>query len=307
MTKARDVIRVCVAGVTGWTGRAVADAIEAADDLELVAGVSRSDPGSFSSVAEALDAVEADVLVDYTHAAVVKQNVVAAIERGVAVVVGSSGMSAADYDEIDAAARANNVGVVAAGNFSITAALLLRFSVEAARHLEMWEVIDYASASKQDAPSGTSREVAERLDASARRNPRSARRGARRARGARRHDRRYPGPLGEAAELHGLDRDSVRRRGRAAVDSPRRGESAAPYVAGTLLAVRAVGRTDRAHPRARSAARLSAMRRILVTGMSGTGKSTALAELGAAGLPGRRHRRPAVERVVGGGRWLRMA
>ena len=95
------MIRVCVAGVTGWTGRAVADAVKAADDLELVAGVSRSDSDSFSSVTEALDAIRADVLVDYTHAAVVKQNVVAAIERGVAVVVGSSRMSAADYDEID--------------------------------------------------------------------------------------------------------------------------------------------------------------------------------------------------------------
>src|SRR6478736_2551273 len=109
------MIRVCVAGVTGWTGRAFADAVEAADDLELVAGVSRSDPGSFSSVAEALEAVETEVLVDYTHASVVKQNVVAAIERGVAVVIGSSGMSAADYEEIDALARANHVGVVAAG------------------------------------------------------------------------------------------------------------------------------------------------------------------------------------------------
>ncbi len=66
----RAFIRVCVAGITGWTGRAVADAVEAADGLELVAGVSRSDPARFSSVAEALDAVEADVLVDYTHAAV---------------------------------------------------------------------------------------------------------------------------------------------------------------------------------------------------------------------------------------------
>ena len=259
--RARDVIRVCVAGVTGWTGRAVADAVEAADDLELVAGVSRSDPGSFSSVAEALDAVEADVLVDYTHAAVVKQNVVAAIERGVAVVVGSSGMSAADYDEIDAMARANDVGVVAAGNFSLTAALLLRFSVEAARHLEMWEVIDYASAGKQDAPSGTSREVAERLDAVRRPAIRvSARRGARRARGTGRNHRRHAGPLGETAELHGLDRDGLRRRGRAAVDSPRRGRERGAVR--RRHAPRSPGRrgTDRAHPWARSAARLSALR-----------------------------------------------
>src|SRR5215213_11968288 len=100
-------IRVCVAGVMGWTGRAVADAIRQAEDLELVAGVSRSDPASFSSVAEALDAVPADVLVDYTHAAVVKENVLAAIERRVNVVVGSSGLSAEDYSDVDGLARAS--------------------------------------------------------------------------------------------------------------------------------------------------------------------------------------------------------
>src|SRR5439155_5273660 len=93
------VIRVCVAGITGWTGRPVADAIEAATDLELVAGVSRADPATFSSVGEALDAVPVDVLVDYTTAAAVKGNVLAAIERRVGVVVGSSGLSAADYAE----------------------------------------------------------------------------------------------------------------------------------------------------------------------------------------------------------------
>ena len=74
-------------GCTGWTGRPVAHAIEEADDLELVAGVSRSDPESYSSVAEALAVVEADVVVDYTHATAVKENVLGAIEAGVNVVV----------------------------------------------------------------------------------------------------------------------------------------------------------------------------------------------------------------------------
>ena len=94
-----------MAGVTGWTGRAVADAVEAASDLELAAGVSRSDPESYSSVADALEATGVDVLVDYTHASAVRGNVLAALDRSVSVVVGSSGLSAADYDEIDALAR----------------------------------------------------------------------------------------------------------------------------------------------------------------------------------------------------------
>ena len=97
------MIRVCVAGITGWTGSAVAEGIRAADDLELVAGVARTDPGSYPSVAEALAAAEADVVVDYTHADAVKKNVVAALERGVGVVVGTSGLTGDDYSELDAA------------------------------------------------------------------------------------------------------------------------------------------------------------------------------------------------------------
>jgi 4-hydroxy-tetrahydrodipicolinate reductase len=233
------VIRVCVAGVTGWTGHAVADAVEAATDLELVAGVSRSDPASFSSVAEALDSVAADVLVDYTHAAVVKANVVAAVERGVGVVVGSSGLSAAEYVEIDRLARERRVGVISAGNFSLTAALLLRFAAEAARHLETWEVIDYASAVKRDAPSGTARELAERLGdvhEPALPVPPDETLGVREARGAsvsgtQVHSLRLPSFTVSTEVVFAADGERLSIRHDA-------GESATPYVAGTLLAIR---------------------------------------------------------------------
>jgi 4-hydroxy-tetrahydrodipicolinate reductase len=235
------MIRVCVAGVTGWTGSAVAAAVHAADDLALVAGVSRKDPDSYSSVAEGLDAVAADVLVDYTHAEVVKANTLAAIERGVAVVVGSSGMSADDYAEVDAIARAKGVGVVAAGNFSITAALLLRFAVEAARHLDSWELIDYASATKPDAPSGTARELAERLAEvrpPALGVPIDEVLGAREARGAavagtQVHSLRLPSFTVSTEAVFAAEGERLSIRHDA-------GESAAPYVAGTLLAIRAV-------------------------------------------------------------------
>ena len=235
------MIRVCVAGITGWTGSAVADAVEAADDLELVAGVSRSDPASYSSVAEALAAVPADVLVDYTHAAVVRDNVLAAVERGVGVVVGSSGLSAGEYEEIDARAREREVGVVAAGNFSLTAALLLRFAAEAARHLASWEVIDYASAGKPDAPSGTARELAERLGsvrAPAAGVPLDEVHGQRDARGAtvagtQVHSLRLPSFTVSTEAVFAAEGERLSLRHDA-------GESAAPYVAGTLLAIRAV-------------------------------------------------------------------
>ena len=235
------MIRVCVAGVTGWTGRAVAVAVEEAEDLELVSGVSRSDPASYSSVAEALDAVEADVLVDYTHASAVKDNVLAALERGVCAVIGSSGLTSADYDEIEALARERQVGVIAAGNFSLTAALLLRLATEAARHVDAWEVIDYASAGKPDAPSGTSRELAERLEAVRRPVvgvPLDEVLGATEARGAtvagtQVHSLRLPSFVVSTEVVFAAEGERLSLRHDA-------GETPAPYVAGTLLAIRAV-------------------------------------------------------------------
>src|SRR4051812_49924207 len=122
-------LRVCIAGITGWTGSAIAPAVTDADDLELVGGVSRSDPTYHSTVAEALTAAPADVLVDFTHASAVRDNVMAALEHGAHVVIGSSGLSAEDFGQIDVRARGANLGVVSAGNFSLTAALLVRSAV----------------------------------------------------------------------------------------------------------------------------------------------------------------------------------
>jgi 4-hydroxy-tetrahydrodipicolinate reductase len=234
-------LRICIAGITGWTGGAVAPAVEEADDLELVGGVSRSDSNYHSTVAQALTAAPADVLVDYTHASAVKDNVLAALDHGANVVIGSSGLSAGDFDEIDTRARERNLGVVAAGNFSITAALLLRSAVEAARHLDTWEIIDYASAKKSDAPSGTARELAERL-AEVRSptigvpvdqviGPEGAR-GASVA-GVQVHSLRLPSFVVSTEIVFAATGERLSIRHDA-------GDSPAPYVAGTLLAIRAV-------------------------------------------------------------------
>src|SRR5207247_1422320 len=160
---------------------------------------------------------------------------------GVGVVVGSSGLTAADYAEIDARARAAGVGVIAAGNFSVTAALLLRFAAEAARHLDAWEVIDYASAGKQDAPSGTARELAERLEevsAPELRVPIDETHGVREARGAtvggtQVHSLRLPSFTVSTEVVFAAEGARLSLRHDA-------GESAAPYIAGTLIAIRAL-------------------------------------------------------------------
>jgi len=167
---------VCFAGVTGWTAPPIIKAIDEADDLTLTAGLSRSAAGRplsevtgsgsgavYASVANALEGAEIDVLVDYTSATAVRDNVWTAVQAGVHVVIGSSGLAADDYAELDRLARDNGVGVVAAGNFSVMAAILRRAAAMAAEHVPQWEIIDYAADDKPDVPSGTSRELAETL------------------------------------------------------------------------------------------------------------------------------------------------
>src|SRR5215208_2879189 len=234
------MLRVLIAGSTGWTGVPLAKAVEAADDLELAGGIARHG-ADFPSVAEALAAARADVLVDYTSAAAVRGHVDAALAAGLHVVVGSSGLSGEDYAQIDAAAHGAGRGVIAAGNFSVLAATLLHAATLAARHVSHWEVIDYGYAGKSDVPSGTSRELAERLaevgppepaehDADLIGPPEA--RGADVA-GTRVHSLRLPGyALSTDVVLATPDERLVVRH--------EAGASADPYVAGTLLAIRRV-------------------------------------------------------------------
>ena len=235
-------LSICIAGATGWTGSALVEGVAAAEDLELRSAVSRSAAGGeiagapvYASVAEALDGV--DVVIDYTSHGIVKENTLAAVERGVAVVIGTSGLTAADFADIDAAARRREVGVIAAGNFSLTAAMMQAAALLAARFLPAWEVIDYASAGKPDAPSGTARELAERLGASEHQVPVAETAGAPEARGAnvggtQVHSLRLPSFTVSTEVVFGQPDERLSIRHDA-------GASAAPYVAGTLLAARA--------------------------------------------------------------------
>jgi 4-hydroxy-tetrahydrodipicolinate reductase len=242
--------RICIAGATGWTGSALVDGVLTAGDLELAGAVARSAAGQdlgtalgreplgvpvHAAVADALDG--SDVLIDYTSHQAVKANTLAAIERGVAVVVGSSGLTAADFEEIDAAARARGVGVIAAGNFSLTAAMAQAAALLVARQLPHWEVIDYASDAKRDVPSGTARELAERLAAVREPVAAASVAGPTEARGAaiagtQVHSLRLPSFVVSTEVIFGLPDERLSIRHDA-------GGSATPYVAGTLLAARA--------------------------------------------------------------------
>ena len=148
--------RVGVLGSAGRMGSAACAAVEAADDLELVARLGSSDPLT------ALTEAGAEVAVDLTRPDAVMANLQFCVEHGIHTVVGTSGF---DDDRMAALrgwlAAAPGVGVLVAPNFAVGAVLMMRFAEQAARFFESVEIVELHHPGKADAPSGTARRTAE--------------------------------------------------------------------------------------------------------------------------------------------------
>lgn len=250
-------IKICVAGATGWAGSAVTRHILQATgaDFQLAGVIARQ--GAGRDIGEALGMTATginvstsleeallhgpDVLIDYTKPDSVKARTLLALDHGVRVVIGTSGLTMHDYRDIDAHAQRRGLGVIAAGNFSITAALAKHFALLAAKHLPSWEIIDYAHADKIDAPSGTTRELAEELAEVVRNHldlPVEQTQGAKEARGAsiagtQVHSVRLHSYVIAFETIFGLPDERLTIRHDA-------GAGAEPYVGGTLLAAQRV-------------------------------------------------------------------
>jgi 4-hydroxy-tetrahydrodipicolinate reductase len=249
-------IKVCLAGATGWAGSALAKAVHAAEDMELVGGVSRTHAGKqlgdvlkVSGISLTLNATAAealksdcDVFVEYTKPEIAVQNIMQAIETGAHVVVGTSGLTEDDFRRIGEAATVKGLGVLAAGNFALTAVLLQKFAETAARFIPNCEIIDYAHAGKSDVPSGTVREMVYRIGQvrqSALEVPPEKLQGPPESRGARIngtqvHAVRLPGYVISAEAIFGMPDQKLILRHEA-------GAGAEPYVDGAMLAIRKVG------------------------------------------------------------------
>lgn len=230
-------IRVAVVGAAGRMGQTVCDAVEAAEDMELVA---RLDAGD-SLTAENLGGAE--VAVEFTVPSVTQGNVLALIEAGVDVVVGTTGWSDEALEEVRAAAQARGVRVLIAPNYALSAVLVMAFAEKAARFFESVEVIELHHPNKVDAPSGTAATTARRIA------------GARAAAGlAPSPDATETDPLGaRGAVIDGVHVHGVRLRGLNAHEEVLLGNPGeqlvirqdsfdrSSFMPGVLLAVREVG------------------------------------------------------------------
>jgi 4-hydroxy-tetrahydrodipicolinate reductase len=152
------VIRVAVSGAAGRMGQTVCAAVEGADDMELVA---RADPALGKTLEQALAEGGPEVVVDFTVPDAVFVNARLCLEHGTHVVVGTTGMTDAQVDELRQAAQRSHGNCLIVPNFAIGAVLMMQAAKLIAPHMPDCEIIELHHDQKLDAPSGTAKRTAE--------------------------------------------------------------------------------------------------------------------------------------------------
>ena len=155
-----DAIRVAIAGHRGKVGSVLAVAFQGEPDLEYVGGVTRGD-----DLTSFLHEKRPRALVDFTRPSEALHDALAAVAAGASPVVGTTGLSAADVDKIEAACKQKKIGGIVAPNFAVGAVLMMHLAEIAAPHFDAAEIIELHHAGKLDAPSGTALATARRLAA----------------------------------------------------------------------------------------------------------------------------------------------
>ncbi|MER8046317.1 4-hydroxy-tetrahydrodipicolinate reductase [Streptomyces sp. NPDC094032] len=153
-------LRVAVLGAQGRIGSEAVKAVQAAEDMELVAALGRGDK------LETLVEADAQVVVELTTPASVMENLDFCVRHGIHAVVGTTGWTEERLAQLTGwLAAAPGTGVLIAPNFSVGAVLTMKFAQLAAPYFESVEVIELHHPRKVDAPSGTAARTAQLIAA----------------------------------------------------------------------------------------------------------------------------------------------
>lgn len=160
MRYTETMIRVAVSGAQGRMGSEVVRAVTAAEGMEVVAQIELGD-----DMGAVLRASAPQVMVDFTVPASAMTNIRTALENKVIPIVGTTGLSPADLDEIRGLCAQHQTACLIAPNFAIGAILMMQFSAQAAKYLPDVEIIELHHEKKVDAPSGTAVKTAQMIAA----------------------------------------------------------------------------------------------------------------------------------------------
>ena len=171
-------IKVIVHGAAGKVGQEVIRAVCGEGDMQMVGAVdmkvaedSLPLPDGSSSVPfstglrDILDRCQADVMVDFSIARATMPAVRLATEKGINLVIGTTGFSPDDIKEIERLAAEHGIGAVMAPNFALGAVLMMHLAKIAAKYLDYAEIIELHHHLKADAPSGTAQTTARAMAA----------------------------------------------------------------------------------------------------------------------------------------------
>lgn len=169
-------IKVALAGPRGKMGQEALKSIMNEENMELVAFIDRVIDENFVIQTKNtynidlpiyLDAKlcftseNVDVLVDLTTPEIGKKHTMLAIEHGVRPVVGTTGFTPEDLEQLKEKCEANQIGCIIAPNFAIGAVLLMKFAQMAVKYMPHAEIIELHHDQKKDAPSGTALKTAQ--------------------------------------------------------------------------------------------------------------------------------------------------
>lgn len=148
------MIKIAVCGANGKMGQEVVKAVNAADDMTLVAKIDIKD-GEFATILDAKNSVEIDVLIDFTQPRSIYENALYCLNNSINIVIGTTGLSDTQIAEIEKLAGEKTVGCLIAPNFSTGAVLMMKFAQMASKYFSNAEIIEFHHNQKKDAPSGT--------------------------------------------------------------------------------------------------------------------------------------------------------
>ncbi|MBR5555076.1 4-hydroxy-tetrahydrodipicolinate reductase [bacterium] len=155
------MIKVAVCGALGKMGQEVVAAVEASDDMQLVAKIDIASSEMYRTIEEAARVEEIDVLVDFTQPKSIYENALYCLNNGIKMVIGTTGLTDEQIDNLKKLSAEKNTGCLIAPNFSTGAVLMMMFAKQAAKYFDNAEIIELHHNQKKDAPSGTAIKTAQ--------------------------------------------------------------------------------------------------------------------------------------------------
>ena len=149
------MIKVAVCGALGKMGQEVVQAVTECPETELVAKIDIASTEMYHHIEDAARVTDIDVLVDFTQPKSIFENAKYCLNNGIKIVIGTTGLTDEQIEELKKLSQEKNTGCLIAPNFSTGAVLMMMFAKQAAKYFDNAEIIELHHNQKKDAPSGT--------------------------------------------------------------------------------------------------------------------------------------------------------